>query len=77
MPHRYAEIAFTPTVTKAQQERGSRNAYARMEGAREVRNHRPSEAAEFIAGRNSRKFRDNVGRRYIERMPRRPDALWK
>lgn len=54
MPHRYAEIAFTPTVKKAQEELGSRNAYARMEGVLETRNHRLSEAeAEFIAARNS------------------------
>ena len=54
MPHRYAEIAFTPRVKKAQEQFGSRNAYARMEGAPETRNHRLSEAeAEFIAARNS------------------------
>ena len=54
MPHRYAEIAFTPTVKKAQEQFGSRNAYARMEGAPETRNHRLSEAeAQFIAARNS------------------------
>lgn len=54
MPHRYAEIAFTPTVKKAQEQLGSRNAYARMEGAPEVRNHRLSEAeAQFIGARDS------------------------
>lgn len=54
MPHRYADIAFTPTVKKAQEQFGSRNAYARMEGAPETRNHRLSEAeAQFIAARNS------------------------
>ena len=54
MPHRYAEIAFTPTVKKAQEQFGSRNAYARMEGVPETRNHRLSEAeAQFIAARNS------------------------
>jgi hypothetical protein len=54
MPHRFAEIAFTPTVKKAQEQLGSRNAYARMEGAPETRNHRLSEAeAQFIAARNS------------------------
>lgn len=54
MPHRFAEIAFTPTVKKAQEELGSRNAYARMEEAPETRNHRLSELeAEFIAARNS------------------------
>jgi predicted pyridoxine 5'-phosphate oxidase superfamily flavin-nucleotide-binding protein len=54
MPHRYAEIAFTPTVKKAQEQLGSRNAYARMEGAPETRNHRLSELeTKFIAARNS------------------------
>jgi len=54
MPHRYAEIAFTATVKKAQEQFGSRNAYARMEGAPETRNHRLRETeAEFIAARNS------------------------
>ena len=54
MPRRYAEIAFTPTVKKAQEQLGSRNAYARMEGAPETRNHRLGEAeAQFIAARNS------------------------
>jgi predicted pyridoxine 5'-phosphate oxidase superfamily flavin-nucleotide-binding protein len=54
MPHRYAEIAFTPTVKKAQAQFASRNAYARMEGATETRNHRLGEAeAQFIAARNS------------------------
>ena len=54
MPHRYAEIAFTPTVKKAQEQLGSRNAYARMEGAPETRNHRLSEAeAQFISARDS------------------------
>lgn len=54
MPHRYAEIAFTPTVKKAQAQFGSRNAYARMEGALDTRNHRLGDAeAEFIAARDS------------------------
>jgi predicted pyridoxine 5'-phosphate oxidase superfamily flavin-nucleotide-binding protein len=54
MPHRYAEIAFTPTVKKAQEEQGSRGAYARMESAPETRNHRLRAAeAQFIAARNS------------------------
>jgi predicted pyridoxine 5'-phosphate oxidase superfamily flavin-nucleotide-binding protein len=54
MPHRYAEIAFTPTVKKAQEQFGSRNAYARMEEAPESRNHRLGQAeAQFIAARNS------------------------
>ena len=54
MPHRFAEIAFTPTVKKMQEELGSRNAYAHMESVPETRNHRLGGAeAEFIAARNS------------------------
>lgn len=54
MPHRYADIAFTPTVKKAQEQLGSRNAYARMEGAPETRNHLLTESeTQFIAARNS------------------------
>jgi uncharacterized protein len=54
MSHRYAEIAFTPTVKKAQEELGSRGAYARMESGAETRNHRLGAAeAQFIAARNS------------------------
>lgn len=33
MPHRYAEIAFTPAVRAAQSKDGSRSAYARLEVA--------------------------------------------
>ena len=54
MPHRFAQIAFTPTVKKVQEQLGSRNAYARMESGPETRNYRLSEAeADFIAARNS------------------------
>jgi uncharacterized protein len=54
MPHRFAEIAFTPTVKQLQEELGSRTAYARMESVPESRNHRLSEMeVEFIAARNS------------------------
>ena len=54
MPHRFAEIAFTPTVKKVQEKMGSRTSYARMEGGPETINHRLSEAeAGFIAARNS------------------------
>ncbi|GLI95316.1 pyridoxamine 5'-phosphate oxidase family protein [Methylocystis echinoides] len=54
MSHRYAEIAFTPTVKKAQEESGSRGAYARMESGAETRNHRLGAVeAQFIAARNS------------------------
>lgn len=33
MPHRYAELAFTPAVRAAQSKEGSRSAYARLEAA--------------------------------------------
>ncbi len=54
MPHHFAEIAFTPTVKKVQEELGSRSSYARMEGVPDAVNHRLTEAgAGFIAARNS------------------------
>ena len=54
MSHRYAEIAFTPTVKKTQEEQGSRSAYARMESGPDTRNHRLGAAeAQFITARNS------------------------
>ncbi len=54
MPHRFAEIAFTPTVKKVQEELGSRPSYARMEGVAAVVNQRLGEAeAAFIAARDS------------------------
>jgi uncharacterized protein len=54
MTHRFAEIAFTPTVRKVQEQLGSRTSYARREGAPEAEDHRLSEAeAGFIAARNS------------------------
>lgn len=54
MPHRFAEIAFTPTVKKVQEQLGSRLSYARMEDAPETINHHLGEAeAGFIAARNS------------------------
>lgn len=54
MPHHFAEIAFTPTVKKVQQEMGSRSAYARMESVSDAVNHRLTEAeAGFITARNS------------------------
>lgn len=54
MPHHFAEIAFTPTVKKMQEQLGSRMSYARMEGASETKNHHLSEAeAGFITARNS------------------------
>jgi predicted pyridoxine 5'-phosphate oxidase superfamily flavin-nucleotide-binding protein len=54
MPHRFAEITFTPTVKKVQEEQGSRSSYARMEGMPGAVNHRLTEGeAGFIAARNS------------------------
>lgn len=54
MPHHFAEIAFTPTVKKLQEQLGSRTSYARMEGTAGSVNRYLSEAeAGFIAARNS------------------------
>ena len=54
MSHRFAEIAFTETVKKVQEELGSRGAYARMQSGPEVRNHRLTDGeAAFIAARDS------------------------
>jgi uncharacterized protein len=54
MGHKFAEIAFTPTVKALQERLGSRANYARLEGADADRNHilGPSEAG-FIAQRDS------------------------
>ena len=54
MPHHFAEIAFTPTVKKVQEQQGSRPSYARMENVPEAMNHALTEAeARFIAARDS------------------------
>lgn len=54
MPYRFAEIAFTPTVRKVQQEFGSRASCARLEGVSGVVNHWLGEAETgFIAARDS------------------------
>src|SRR5512145_543678 len=54
MSHKFAEIAFTPTVRQVQEQHGSRNSYARMEGGEALRNHvlGPREAG-FIGERDS------------------------
>ncbi len=54
MGHKFAEIAFTPTVKALQERLGSRGNYARLEGVGADRNHilGPSEAG-FIAQRDS------------------------
>lgn len=54
MSHRFADIAFTPTVKKVQEQQGSRTAYARMAGVPEATNHALTSAeAGFIAARDS------------------------
>lgn len=54
MTHRFADIAFTPTVKQVQTRLGSRKAYARNEEVVEPFNHQMSEAeAQFIAARDS------------------------
>lgn len=54
MAHKFAEIAFTPTVKAIQEQQGSRMAYARMEGVPEAMNHTLTHAeAGFIAARDS------------------------
>ncbi len=54
MPHRFTEIAFTPTVKKVQEQQGSRLSYARSESVPEAINHTLTEAeARFIAARDS------------------------
>lgn len=54
MAHKFAEIAFTPTVKAIQEQQGSRMAYARMEEVPEAMNHALTNAeAGFIAARDS------------------------
>ncbi|KGM88784.1 putative flavin-nucleotide-binding protein structurally [Roseovarius mucosus DSM 17069] len=54
MPHHFAEIAFTPTVTRLQEDLGSRAAYARMQAAEDPVNlHLSQIEADFIAARDS------------------------
>lgn len=54
MAHPYAAIAFTPAVRKAQQDMGSRAAYARMDEGDDPVNHRLSEVeAGFLRERDS------------------------
>jgi uncharacterized protein len=54
MGHKFAAIAFTPTVTHVQEQLGSRSNYARMEAGEAMRNHvlGPTEAG-FIGERDS------------------------
>lgn len=54
MPHKFAEIAFTPTVRKVQETTGSRAAYVRMDADAGDMNHQLGDAERnFIAARNS------------------------
>jgi predicted pyridoxine 5'-phosphate oxidase superfamily flavin-nucleotide-binding protein len=54
MVHRFAEIDFTPTVKKVQEQQGSRKAYARMEDTEGSANQHLGETeAGFISARNS------------------------
>lgn len=54
MSHRFADIAFTPTVKQVQERQGSRRAYARNESVAEPFNNKLTEAeAQFIAARDS------------------------
>jgi uncharacterized protein len=54
MSHRFADIAFTPTVKQVQERQGSRRAYARNEDVAEPFNQKLTEAeAQFIAARDS------------------------
>lgn len=54
MPHHFANIAFTPTVKRMQEQLGSRSSYLRMETVPGIVNHRLSDAeGTFIAARDS------------------------
>ena len=53
MKRRISDIAFTPTVKAAQEQRGSREAYARMEQRGGWQNKVTTDLAEFIAQRDS------------------------
>jgi len=54
MTHRFADIAFTPTVKQVQERQGSRRAYAGNEQVAEPFNHLLNDTeAQFIAARDS------------------------
>ena len=53
MGHKFAEIAFTPNVKKAQERSGSRRSYARMEEGEAHHDKLGPEEAAFIAERDS------------------------
>ena len=53
MGHKFAEIAFTPTVKKAQESNGSRRSYARLEEGEAHHDSLGSREMGFIADRDS------------------------
>ena len=53
MGHKFAEIAFTPTVRKAQERNGSRRSYARLEEGEAHHDSLGSRETAFIADRDS------------------------
>lgn len=53
MTQRFSELMFTPQVKQVQTEQGSRNAYARLEGAASAPDTLTDREAEFIATRDS------------------------
>ena len=53
MGHKFAEIAFTPTVKKAQEHNGSRRSYARLEEGDALHYRLGAREADFIAERDS------------------------
>ncbi|MEQ1520865.1 MAG: pyridoxamine 5'-phosphate oxidase family protein [Aestuariivirga sp.] len=53
MGHKFAEIAFTPTVKKAQERSGSRRSYARLEEGEAHHDRLGARETDFIAERDS------------------------
>jgi predicted pyridoxine 5'-phosphate oxidase superfamily flavin-nucleotide-binding protein len=53
MGNRYSEIVFTPSVKQIQEAKGSRRAYARLEGGLESNAVLGDDEAQFIASRDS------------------------
>ncbi len=53
MPHKFAEIAFTPTVREIQEQQGSRQGYANMDQGEDYNNALSEREASFIAARDS------------------------
>ncbi|MGE0702134.1 MAG: pyridoxamine 5'-phosphate oxidase family protein [Hyphomicrobiaceae bacterium] len=53
MGHRFAELAFTPSVKALQEKNGSRRSYARMEGGPPMRHRLSDREVQFITARDS------------------------